>query len=927
MGIWDPTGVMSSSESSGMGRSLGVATGEIRINTSQVDQAGVSVRRVGKEMAEAFKPVTSAVRAFGKDIQTMRGEIVAVGLAAAGITAAGLKAAGSLQAARIQLTYMVGNARAATQMISSLREAANAAGIPFADMLKSARLLLPSLEGNTQQLDTYLKLARRVATLNQQEGVAGASFAINEALASGGTDLVSLSERFQISRFALRDALAETGGDFAKALDMVLTKMGITNEMADEMGRTFDAALRRAADAAAQLAGTAFEPLLNDFVIPLLEKGAEWLTQIQQTNPAILQWGAALIGVVAIGAPLLLFLGQVITSLQTIRALSIAGSLGRAGAFAGIVGLGVAGGIQALRATGRATGNEELSNTSLGGAWEVLKKIVLIVAQTLGGLAVQLKQIDILLNNAWGEILVTLGRVVEYLAQYVAILNPDLAAGLTNAGKGIVSRGQELQTGEAEFDRLSREMWASLEESLRNLANTLFPGLISDSSAAADEHLSRLLDNRGGVGGAPAGPSEDELAAFEQFQADRKQIEADANADRLAEERDYQESLTDLSEDYNDARQKVTEDAQDRILDLEKRTADQIADIRENAAEREADEAESYQERITELREDYFKSEEQRLADFQREEERAKRQHNLTLLQAAANLDAKAIWQENLKYKQQRSDAEEDFSVETSRRATQLQDRLQQEQASHEERIREARRADEKRIEDLREHLREERDEIRADAAEKLAELQLHHAQELADLRAHHEQKLAEINTQEAQARAQRQKAFEAEMIALGGHYGQLLAAQQVGQDALKSSFEAWWNAMQSIADTSSDADSDRPRGSYPSRQPSDQPGYALGGLVTRTGRAMLHGSPGAPERVLSPAMTEMINRMAGGHSDAALVSALAGGRSGGARGGSKIINVENFVTPVLPGMNPREVQQAAYDALSDLLSDIAGDD
>lgn len=418
------------------GQSLGSAYGAIFIDTSDVEKANVTVRRVSGEIEKSFDSIGTGVKrglfaagqgikAFGKDIESLRGEISAASLAAAGLAAVGIKAASGMQAARIQLTGMMGSAQAAAVMIDNLRQAASAAGIPFQDMLKSARLLLPTLKGNTDQLDRYLSLARRVAVLNPEEGIAGASFAINEAVSSGGTDLVSLSERFQISRFALREALAQTGGDFAEALDLVLNQMGITQDTADEMGKTFEAALGRAADAAAQLAGTAFEPLLTKYLIPLLEKGGEWLTMLQNTNPAILELGAALTTVVAVGGPLLLMLSQVISSLQTIRGLSIAGTLGHVGAaglaVAGGVGIGIAG----ARAIGRATGNESLANSDLAKVWEILKMMIVGASDTMSKINAILEIGFLQVQNVLARFVQVVGEIVVGLAQFMKTLLPE----------------------------------------------------------------------------------------------------------------------------------------------------------------------------------------------------------------------------------------------------------------------------------------------------------------------------------------------------------------------------------------------------------------------------------------------------------------------------------------------------------------------
>jgi hypothetical protein len=133
------------------------------------------------------------------------------------------------------------------------------------------------------------------------------------------------------------------------------------------MGETFNASLNRAKDAASQLLAAGLQPLL-EALTPILQRTAEWLNQLRETNPEVVKLGGGMLAAVAAGAPLLLVLGQVLDTMQKIKSLGIGGALGKAGLFglaaAGGVGLGVAG----AKAIGKATGNEELANITLSKA-------------------------------------------------------------------------------------------------------------------------------------------------------------------------------------------------------------------------------------------------------------------------------------------------------------------------------------------------------------------------------------------------------------------------------------------------------------------------------------------------------------------------------------------------------------------------------
>jgi hypothetical protein len=437
----------------------------------------------------------------------------------------------------------------------------------------------------------------------------------------------------------------------------------------------------------------------------------------------------------------------------------------------------------------------------------------------------------------------------------------------------------------------------------------------------------------------PTAPLESELEAYREFQDDLAEISANAAADRLKAEAQYEEDRTDIIADYAQDRQNIIESAEKRIADLHKSIAEDIADVHEDAAKREADQIDDYNERIADMREDYYRDEERRLENFQRDEERAKRQHMLTLLGAVASLDARAVWMEQARYDQQRADRQEDFNIETQQRAEDFAERLQQEQEAHEERLQEAREADQERIADLRARLAEEEAAIRADTEQKLAMLHEQHMRELASLDEQHARRLAQIDQQAAEERARRQKQFENELISLGGHYGSLLAAQRQGQAAIAASFAEWWASMAAAANANqSDLDP------YDEHLKEVQPdssgyvdprhdegeggpgGYAAGGLAPRTGLFKLHGRPDAPERILSSGVTAMVNRMAGGHSDAALFSAMADGQSGGSTGGISVaIDMDINVAGNLDSAAVADIKQEVRAEIYDVLVTIAG--
>ncbi|TXH53014.1 MAG: hypothetical protein E6Q97_14405, partial [Desulfurellales bacterium] len=292
--------------------SLGHAQGSISIDTSDLrNVTGVS-RAVSQQVASSFGAIDASVKrtqsnlaSFSRSIGQIKGELTGLSIGASIISGIGLNMAGGIEETEIKLTGMLRSVDKAKALMDDLRKRSAAAGLPFNDMLAVAVRLLPTLQGNTKELDKWYGLVRRTAALNPLEGMAGAAFSINEALTSGGKDLVSLVERFNVSRSQLRAEMEANGNDFAAALDTVLNRMGITTETAAKMGTTFRAGFNAAKDAAIQFLAEGFTPLLQTLT-PLLHQSAAWLATLRQTNPAIAQIGAGMTAAVAVGAPLLL---------------------------------------------------------------------------------------------------------------------------------------------------------------------------------------------------------------------------------------------------------------------------------------------------------------------------------------------------------------------------------------------------------------------------------------------------------------------------------------------------------------------------------------------------------------------------------------------------------------------------------------------
>lgn len=921
----------------GGGADLGNAHGTITLDVSDLDRAAQVAGRVGQNIERNLGGVGRTATRIAGDIRAVRTELLALGAAGGVLATIGLRTAASLEEAEIRLRGMVGSQEEANALMKELQEQASAAGVPFSDMLSVATMMLPTLEGNTEELEKWFDIVRRTATLNQREGLAGAAFAIREALTSGGTDLVSLAERFNISRIALREALVQTGGDFQAALDIVLTQMGITTQVADEMGQSFNAAFRVARDAAAQALAAGFRPFL-EALTPILQRTGEWLSQLSQTSPALLTLGASLISVVAVGAPLLVFLGQVIESLQKIRALSIAGTLGQAGiAGAAIIGGAVIGN-QIGRGIGRATGNEEVAATGLSDVVRTIGQVLFIAADSFTKIAYIIGAAFYLAAQRFtegiGRMLVSIGEFINRVSEFV----PGQAGmDLRETGWRTIFGGEALLRKADELDGALGEIAANAEEKRQELllAFGRFIGVIDDAATETEAATA------GGVGAGGLVPfSEEQLAriqAWDDFQADLAEIEATAAAQRLQATAQFEAQRAQVEAAYQLQRAREAEDFQRNRARQDAQLEASIGDILAEQRQREEDWfIELYENRIPELRqqsaERILKMEEE--AAVRRE--RAQRNHLRNLTEAAANLDAEALWREQLRFDDEMTDLESDLQRRIEQERENLEERIAQEEEAHQQRIQQARQADEKRIADMRAAHAEMQRLEDEDRAIRLARMQEDHEAQLGQLGIAHQARMDQIDEQEREALETRTQAFREQAIALSDFYDDWLITQHSRQQESLTAFD---NFLRSIRDSISRQMSlipgnpyggpydDIPSGPNPTPSPGnrmnaqelgalavqqmqaagwsptaiarqiqamgtwsaeqiarwleltfglDIPGYLAGvANVPRTGLALLHQG----EAVLPPAMAASLRMMAG-FSGAQMSTGLAGSSS-----------------------------------------------
>lgn len=191
-------------------------------------------------------------------------------------------------------------------------------------------------------------------------------------------------------------------------------------------------------------------------------------------------------------------------------------------------------------------------------------------------------------------------------------------------------------------------------------------------------------------------------------------------------------------------REKIERQHNEKIRSLQEQSEQRQREFYERYVEQVAAAEEDLKKSLSKLQEDYNREELRRAEDFRRDQERAERQHKQNVLEAAARLDATAVWQEQQRYEEERRQAEEDFRIETQRRKEELQIQINQERAAFQERIAQARKAYEQQLRDEREQL--QRSIAQQNAAYR-AELQQLNSALQARLQSNQAEMQAELNS------------------------------------------------------------------------------------------------------------------------------------------------------------------------------------
>lgn len=763
-----------------------------RLVISGLNLQAAQARATARAQQQAALAAQSSWQKFNTQLGDIRGELIGLGVASGLVAASGLQYAGTLQEARIQLEAMTGSQEAANDLMDNLAEKGKNAGIPLRQMLTFATQLLPTLHGETQELEKWFDIVRRTATLNRGPtgGVQGATFSLREAFLSfqaGGRDFVSIADRFNISKVSLAEALENALGDtqeekFLNALDSVLTDMGITTEMADRMGKTFNASFELARDGALRLLAEGFGPLL-EVLGPVLQGLADLLNMISDTAPEIALAGSALLTIVAVGSPLLLFVNQ-LTLAWTSMGLAAQTAILRVGRLAAIGG-GAAVGVAVGRELGfragnlarRATGQEELSREDVNQRmanyffmrWVEIVKAGDDIRRALVSVQVSILEGMAAIRRGVMKIYQDLeeGTNIPFLSQYF--------------GDEAKREGEEAFRYEAEAARLSRErdartaaMWNNVLDVGERLKITGFDrprprgaasddglGFSQDAIEEMVDHYKALRDITRNAGREIAEETQqwesERSRTIAQYEKDLAREARDYGRQRVEQERQFQQTILDMADDAAYNRQRQIEEFEDSLRDRRRDMAEEEEEIREDSAKRVLDLEEEYAE----------------------EREKALRNHRNRILEAASNLDADAIRKEQLRFSEQQTDADEAHQKALKQEQENVEERLEdqdkafrkferQQRESLDERFEQQREDDERQLARMKRDFEDQKKQQDDERAIRLNDLHEDHLDQLAEMDNQHLLRIQQIQTQAQEERDAQWEEHQENMAQIG---------------------------------------------------------------------------------------------------------------------------------------------------------------
>jgi len=303
-----------------------------------------------QKMVGSLRTAEQAAKAFGdsdlgviqRTVQSAAQSFFALSAASAALVVGGTAAAQSNRQLVTSYQAILNSASRAREELQGIRNLADEFKLPFLETAAGARGFLSVINSTDLTMRQLIITAQRLRLAAPEKSVAEASFSLRELLSG---DAVSIVDNFNLSRSEINRIKNEANGDAQQTiagLNEYLNRIGLTEEALLTMGESGANAFAILRSSVTEAMATAFEPLLTTTILPLAQGFANFLTELNQTNPALLQMGSIFVLAAAGVAPLLLAINQAIIAYRTLRIVAATPIGGAIGGAAARIGVGVA---------------------------------------------------------------------------------------------------------------------------------------------------------------------------------------------------------------------------------------------------------------------------------------------------------------------------------------------------------------------------------------------------------------------------------------------------------------------------------------------------------------------------------------------------------------------------------------------------------
>ena len=224
---------------------------ELQVVLTARDDASQQLQRVGAQVARLQVQVEQTQRrgggggllgaltggfGLGAGIQAIQTAMQGVGGLIGFVTDSIFTLNSNLEQSTATFTALTGSVGAAAQTVAALRR--EAATSPFSDQatITAGRTLITVADGTTESLIHLVRVSEQLAAIDPAQGLEGAAVALREAISG---DFQSIAERFELSRESLQ-RFRDQGLSNLQAVEAELRRLGVTSELVERLGRTFE---------------------------------------------------------------------------------------------------------------------------------------------------------------------------------------------------------------------------------------------------------------------------------------------------------------------------------------------------------------------------------------------------------------------------------------------------------------------------------------------------------------------------------------------------------------------------------------------------------------------------------------------------------------------------------------------------------------